>query len=233
MQKMMNLPRHIYRLLLRTALPILVGTLCSQAQTPTPTPTQWQGNSTEWRSASNWSADIPNATRTARISQTNLDPFVPAALSGDTAATYDLEILESGNLYFDSDGILIIAGTLMKIQNKGVINLGTGKIIARSAITFRNGGTFNAGDGTLEFSGLTWENQAGPTFDPGTSTVVFTGTESQTLIIDDSASFSFNNLVINTTGEMTISGALTVTGDCSLATGSSINISAGGSFTVE
>ena len=194
--------------------------------------TKWKGNSTVWRSSGNWDNGVPTSSLTTRISVTNLDPYVPVPLDGDTARTGSLEIQESGDLYFDSTGILIIHGSELKIQNLGTINLGYGKLIAKNSITFFNGGTFLAETGVLEFSGVTWENRAGSTFNPGTSTVIFNGSGSQTLIINDTSSFSFYNLQISSGGTVTIDGDLIVNGDCILDEGSSISVSSGGSLTI-
>ncbi|MEX2191318.1 MAG: T9SS type A sorting domain-containing protein, partial [Bacteroidota bacterium] len=212
---------------------LLVGLLFAlPLESISQTYTQWQGTTTNWWTGTNWDNGVPNSTKNTRINKTNDDPYVPVP-SSDTARTSDLEILSNGILRFASGGILVVQGALLKIQPNGKIFLGDGTIISRSNLQFFSNGSFYADSGTLEFSGVTWENKAGSTFDAGSSTVIFNGTGSQTLIINDTSSFSFNNLIITTSGTITINGSLTVTGDCSLATGSSINVASGGSFTVE
>lgn len=198
--------------------------------------TQWGGLvSTGWRNASNWNAGVPNSTKSARISVTDFDPYVPVPTEAlDTARTLDLEIQNGGQLFFDSAGVLIIHGSQLTIQNLGAINLGYGKLISRGDITFFNGGDFNAGGGTLEFAGLTWNNKSGSSFDPGTSTVVFNGSSSQTLIVNDSlvGGITFYNLEIKTEGTVSITGNVTATNSVVIGEGTTLNIPAGSSFSL-
>lgn len=192
---------------------------------------QWDGStSTAWGDSSNWDKGIPTLTKDARISETDFDPYVPVPLTlPDTARTRDLEIQQSGYLYFDSLGVLVVHGTKLTIQNLGAINLGYGKLIARGNITFFNGGDFNAQTGTLEFAGVTWENKAGSSFDAGTSTVIFNGSSDQTLIVNDSLvnGINFYNLVVNTQGTVSLSGDVTVTNSISVAAGCTLSVGPG------
>lgn len=193
--------------------------------------TQWDGStSTAWGDSSNWDKGIPTLTKDARISETDFDPYVPVPSTlPDTARTRDLEIQQSGYLYFDSLGVLVVHGTKLTIQNLGAINLGYGKLIARGNITFFNGGDFNAQTGTLEFAGVTWENKAGSSFDAGTSTVIFNGSSDQTLIVNDSLvnGINFYNLIVNTQGTVSLSGDVTVTNSISVAAGCTLSVGPG------
>jgi hypothetical protein len=228
---MMNLPGTIYRLLLQASLLGLVIAVSAHAQS-----TSWVGKSQIWRADSNWtSGGIPNATRNTTVSKSNpsvSDAYVPAPLGTDTAQTKDLTIQSGGVLRFDTGGILIVNGT-DKNQNDGEVFLGEGRIIFKNNIEFLNGGTFDAGSGTIEFSGGSWANKASSSFDPGTSTVIFNGSGSQTLTINDTSNFSFYNLQINSGGTVSISGDLIVSGDCYLAPGTSVNVDSGSSITIQ
>ncbi|MBI2619478.1 MAG: T9SS type A sorting domain-containing protein [Ignavibacteriales bacterium] len=174
---------------------------------------------------------MPDSTKTTRISVTDLDPYVPVPLDDDTARTKNLEIQQGGYMYFEAGGVLVVHGT-ETIQNLGKIYLGSGTIICLNNITFFNGGTFHADSGTMQFSGVTWDNKSGATFDPGTSTVIFNGSGSQTLQINDTSNFSFYNLQLLTQGTVSIDGDLVVRGDCYLAAGCTLNVPTGSSFIV-
>jgi len=194
--------------------------------------TQWDGStSTSWRDSSNWNAGIPNSTKSVRVSVTDFDPYVPVPLGSDTARTLDLEIQQGGALYFDSLGVLVVHGSKLDIQGGnpgGTIYLGYGTLISRGNITFFNAGIFDAGAGTLEFAGGTWENKAGSTFDPGTSTVIFNGSGDQDfIIVDTTATITFYNLEVNTQGTVTLSGNVTVTNSISVAAGCTLSVGPG------
>jgi len=197
--------------------------------------TQWNGLSQFWRADSNWSSGIPTATLSVIISKSNpttpSDTYVPVPAGGDTAQTKDLTIQSGGVLRFDSAGVLIVNG-IDKSQNDGQVFLGEGKIIFKNNIKFLNGGEFDAGSGTIEFSGGSWTNKASSYFDAGTSTVVFNGTGSQTLTINDTSNFSFYNLQIYSGGTVSINGDLIVNGDCYLAPGTSVNVGSGSTLTI-
>lgn len=191
--------------------------------------TQWKGADTNWWNGANWDKGVPSATLSARISIPVDTATVPAS-SADTAKTLDLEIPQGGFLTFTPGGLLIICGNQMKIQPHGTLRLGTGRIVSLGNIRFFNEGMFLAQEGTLEFNGVSWESKAGSQFDPGSSTVIFNGTNQQ-LIIDDSATFSFHDVEFRSTS-VSISGALVINGDCTVAEGSSVYIEAGGSLTI-
>lgn len=193
--------------------------------------TQWQGVTQEWTNAVNWNSGVPTAEKSARISIDNAPASVPIP-SSDTARTLNLEIQQGGLLRFDDFGILIVHGSEFRITPHGTVDLGRGTVISRGNLTFFNEGYFQAGEGTLEFNGVTWQNKAGSRFDPGTSTVIFNGSGSQDLIIDTASTFSLNNVRI-LSPFVSITGNLVVTGNCEVAEGSSVFVEAGGSLTIQ
>lgn len=194
--------------------------------------TQWKGVNAAWRDSVNWDKGVPDSTRKVTISlgiPNYSDPFVSAPLGTDTASTGVLTIQSGGRLFFDADGVLLVYGN-EKIQNDGSISLGSGAIIFRNNLGFLNGGIFDAGSGTVTFSGGAWDNKIGATFIAGTSTVVFDGSGTQAF--DADASFSFYNLVLQTQGNVTITGNITVLNSCYVAAGCTLNIPTGSTFTV-
>lgn len=192
--------------------------------------TAWQGTTTEWRLGSNWSTGVPSGTLSATIADKIHDPVVPQPDGTDTARTFNLELLPSAQLSFHPSGILIVHGSQLKLGPSSVVSLGTGRMIARGNITFFNEGTFQAGAGTLEFSGLIWECKSNSSFDPGTGTVIFNGTNQQ-VNVSSGVTLSFNNIQF-LSDSVTISGTVVINGDCTVADGSSIQVQSGGSLTI-
>ena len=195
--------------------------------------TKWKGLSAEWKDRNNWDNGIPDSTMDAIISVGSstgkFDPVVPVVSSGDTAFVGNLTVQSGGNLTFASpNGYLVVWGS-EKIQNDGRITLGSGTLVFKKKITFMQGGTFDAGSGTLQFEGVSWQNKAGSTFDPGTSTVVFAGTTSQTITGD----ITFSNLQVLTEGSLTIDGSVTVTNDAYVSSSSTLSLQSGDSLIVE
>ena len=187
--------------------------------------TSWNGStSTAWKSVGNWStSSVPNENSKVIISVGSFDPYVPAPSGGDTAKTGTLTVQSGSHLHFDLNGILIIYGT-GSILNNGSISLGTGRMIFKNNITFSNGGLVDAGSGTLQFQGVTWDNKNGSTFNAGTSTVAFDGSSSQTL----TGNITLNNVQFNnSSGTVNISGNMTVTNAMTVAPGTSVTLSSG------
>lgn len=165
------------------------------------------------------------------MSNTGYAPFVPVPLSGDTARTRDLKLQNDGELFFDSLAILIVYGTEVS-QQGSLISLGYGTMLFKNDITFHNGGTFDAGSGVMHFQGVTWKNNSGSAFTPGTSTVILEGTSNQNIVADSSLILQFYNLQILTQDTVSITGSVTVQNDCYVAAGCTLNIPGGSSFSV-
>ena len=196
--------------------------------------TQWDGStSSSWRDSTNWNSGIPNSGKSAKIyTDSSIYPaHVPIPLGNDTASTLNLDILSKGVLRFDSLGVLVVYGTKLDIQPQGKLYLGYGTLISRGSITFFNAGSFDAGAGTLEFSGVTWNNKSGSTFDGGTSTVIFSGSGDQFFYDSSGIGVTFYNLEINTQGTVSITGNVTVTNSISVAEGCTLDVAAS-SFTL-
>lgn len=192
--------------------------------------TQWKGVTQEWTNEANWNAGVPTAEKSALISIDTAPASVPP--TADTARTLNLEIQQGGLLRFDDFGVLVVHGSQFRIAPHGTVELGTGTLISMGNLIFFNEGLFQAGEGTLEFSAVTWQNKAGSQFDPGTSTVIFNGRGSQDLIIDTASTFSLNNVRF-LSPSVSITGHLVVSGNCEVAEGSSVFVEAGGSLTIQ
>jgi len=197
--------------------------------------TQWQGTNQNWWNPQNWNSGIPTPELDVIVSvgqaTGGFDPSVSLATAGDTATVLNLTVQSGGTLRFASSpqpGVLVVHGN-EKLQNDGAIILGNGTIIFKQEITFFQGGTFDAGSGTLEFQGVNWENKNGSVFNPGTSTVTFNGTSAQTL----TGNITFYNLEINTPDMVSLSGNVTVTNHVTIAEGAVVNVPEGSSFIVE
>lgn len=188
----------------------------------------WTGTqSSSWTNPGNWSTgSVPTSTSKAIISVGSYDPIVPAPAGSDTAKTGNLTIQSGSHLYFapnPNPGILVVYGT-EQLLNSGVVSLGDGKIIFKNSISFQNGGTFDAGSGSLDFQGVVWNNNSGSTFIPGTSTVTFSGTAPETLL----GNISFYNVQFtNTSGSISLSGNITVTHSVIVDSGVSVTLSSG------
>ncbi|GJQ19841.1 MAG: hypothetical protein HBSIN02_01960 [Bacteroidia bacterium] len=193
--------------------------------------TQWKGVTQEWTSEANWNDGVPTAGKSALISINNQPAKVPVP-SSDTARTLNLEVQQGGLLRFDDFGVLIVHGSQFRIAPHGTVDLGRGTVISKGNLTFFNEGYFQAGEGTLEFRGVTWQNKAGSQFDPGTSTVIFNGSGSQSLIIDAASTFSLNSVVI-LSPFLSITGHLVIAGNCEVAEGSQVFVEAGSSLTIQ
>ena len=198
--------------------------------------TQWGGNSdNHWRNPANWSAGIPSPTLDVLISESAPlvnEVYVPAPVGSDTAQIKNLALSNGGVLRFDSFGVLLVWGT-DKLQNLGAVYLGNGTIIFKNKMTFHNGGTFDAGAGTLSFEGVAWESKSGSSFLPGTGNVVFNKSSDQSLIVDSSLNLTFYDLALNTQGTVTFNGTVTVLNSITIAAGCTLNIPTGCSLFVE
>ncbi|MGB2868682.1 MAG: T9SS type A sorting domain-containing protein [Bacteroidota bacterium] len=187
--------------------------------------TSWTGTtSASWRTATNWNTtQVPTSASKVIISVGSFDPYIPSPSGGDTAKTGTLTVQSGSHLYFDPGGILLVYGS-GSILNNGSISLGSGRMIFKSDITFSNGGVVDAGSGFIDFQGVTWDNKAGSSFQPGTSTVTFEGTSSQTITGNITLSnVEFNNV----SGPVSMSGNLTVTNTMTVSSGASVTLSSG------
>ncbi|MBI4418887.1 MAG: hypothetical protein HY563_08920, partial [Ignavibacteriales bacterium] len=204
---------------------LLLATVPSYSQS-----TKWKGLTQEWRSDANWDKGVPSETKSG-ITSISVQPATVPPPAPDTARTLDFDVQAGGLLQFEPTGVLVVHGTQFRITPHGTVQLGTGTLISKGNLTFFNEGLFQADQGTLEFSGVVWNNKPGSQFDPGTSTVIFNGSGSQELIIDPGSSFSLYNLRV-LSPFISITGQLVVNGDCEIAEGSSLYIEAGGSLTI-
>jgi hypothetical protein len=125
----------------------------------------------------------------------------------------------------NTSGTVIVTNTMENNTGATLTNSGT-----LNSTDVTNGGTLN-GNGTYNVSSA-FTNSG--TFTPGTSTVEFTGTGSQTV-----PSVNFNNLIISGAGTTTLSANASVTGDLTLTGGTfdlssftANRFSAGGTFTI-
>lgn len=191
----------------------------------------WLGvTSSSWSDSTNWQGGIPDSSRATLVSNgspSRFDLLIPHPEHGDTARVGDLKIQQHGRIIFSpmpQPGILIVHGAVLSL-NGGEVKLGEGRIIFRHDVQLNNGGVLDAGAGTLEFQGDVTSN-AGAAFTPGTSTVVFAGDSDQTIAGD----MAFANLVVRTAGTLSFTGAITVTGNVSVASGSTLLIDSGATF---
>lgn len=202
---------------------------------PTAQITQWGGTDDNWWNPQNWNSGVPTQELDVLISVGQatgvVDPLVSVAINGDTAKVLNLTVQSGGTLRFASlpqPGVLIVYGNEQLLNDGGII-LGNGTIIFTQNITFFQGGTFDAGSGTLEFQGVQWENKDGSTFNPGTSTVTVNGSSAQTL----TGNITFYNLEINTSDTVSFSGNVTVGNHVTIGEGAVVNVPEGSSFIVE
>lgn len=187
---------------------------------------QWSGDvNADWYDAANWKFGVPSATVSAllKASTSGNDPLIPSI----GADVFDLDIQASGTLNFAPDATLTVHGT-GQMRNNGTVNLDGGSIVFLNDVTLLNGGTFNAETGTVVMNGGTWENSTNAIFDPGTSTVVFSGTSDQTLTGD----ITFYNLEVNTFGTLTISGNISIINTLTVSSSSTILLSGTSTLTV-
>ncbi|MBI4427692.1 MAG: hypothetical protein HY562_01075, partial [Ignavibacteriales bacterium] len=186
----------------------------------------WRGKvDSSWNNPANWSQGVPTSSSSVIISDSGFAPVVPPPGS-DTAKTGNLKIQQGALLSFDPNpdpGILVVYGT-GQLLNQGTVNLGDGRIIFKNSISFQNGGTFDAGSGTLDFQGVVWNNASGSNFIPGTSTVTFSGAQPETLL----GNISFYNVQFeNTSGSISLSGNITITNSVIVDSGVSVTLSSG------
>lgn len=156
-------------------------------------------------------------------------------ISNNPGEGYNVEYLPSGSITtalelpsaLDTDDLLnltITSGTISLTQN----------IIVNGYINF-NGGTFSASVRQITLDGLQW-NVNGGTFNPGTSSVIFTSAGSS---IAGAGSKSFNHLTINSGAQVSlqnetisIAGNLVATGDL-IANQSQLNFNGTVSQTID
>lgn len=197
--------------------------------------TKWKGVSENWNDITNWDAGVPDESTDVLISVGSsggkADPVVPAPSGSSVAGVRNLTVQSGGKLTFalaPNPGVLIVHGN-EKLQNDGIIVLGEGNIIFKNKITFMQGGTFDAGSGTLEFEGVVWDNKPGATFTAGTSTVILTGSGDQTV----SGNITFYNLEVSTAGTVTLAGSITVTNQATINEGATLDVPEGSTLSIE
>lgn len=197
--------------------------------------TKWKGISSSWSEPVNWDNGIPSESTDVIISVGSstgkADPVVPPPLNDVSAAVRNLTIQSGAKLTFSSSpnpGVLVVHGS-EKLQNDGYIVLGSGTVIFKSKITFMQGGTFDAGSGTLQFEGVTWENKSGSVFNPGTSSVILSGSGDQAV----TGNIQFYNLRVACAGTVTLSGYITVTNQLVIEEGSTLDVPQGSTLNVE
>lgn len=136
------------------------------------------------------------------------------------------------------NGTINIAGDV-QVNSSGTINNGSGTLNVSGNATFSNNGTLNAGTGELNFGGnVTIDNSSGTinadssdiniagdlinsgSFNPGISTVTFNGDSSQQI----SENITFYNLEIQTQGQLTAGGSVTVLNGGTIGTNAEISI---------
>jgi hypothetical protein len=194
--------------------------------------TKWQSVDTVWTNPSNWSDGVPSDTSSVVISDGQPDAYVPPPSGSDTACTGDLTINHVGLLRFVSSsasyGILKICGILKLLQNAS-IDLGGGKIVFKDNVSLQGTGLFRADSGTMTFEGANWNVNAGASFVPGTSTLILEGSGNQTI----TGNVTFYNLVIKTSGTVTIDGSVCVQADLTVDSGATVVVASGDSLTVQ
>lgn len=160
------------------------------------------GGNANWNTAANWTNDtVPGSGNIAIFDGTCVSNCSPAVNVNPNVA----------GIYIKSS----YAGTIT--QNNGIdITLGVEGYI-------QNGGTFTGGNSNINMTG-SWTFTGG-TFNAGSTNVIFGG--SPTI---KSGSMSFNNVTINTGGDVTVSGTMDINGQLTVTDS---NIISGGVITVQ
>lgn len=178
----------------------------------------WIGKTVDWHTVSNW---------TREVAKSGVDAYIPVSPTGgnypviaNDATCNNIMIDEGASLSMNNNVSLTIEGDLV---NDGSINLtnGTAYITSVTDITgsgtvqFHNldiSGTLNAGTSNV-YVGGTW-NKTG-TFNAETSTIIFNGSEAQTIATSE----DFYSLGANNSNGVTFNSAITADDTLKLTNG--------------
>ena len=198
----------------------------------TATSSTWTGTvSTNWYSASNWlNAVLPTSGSSVVIPDANTVPFAPTISASDTIST--ISIQSGGILNASSGAQLLLTGSAGTWNNDGTFNSGS-----NSTIIFGNGtnatisGTTNFNNITIStgtylstqagsvigISGTVTNNGTWSTVSQGSTTVNYNG-GSQTIVIPNSSTNEYYNLILSGSGTKTMpSHSLDIIGNFTLS----------------
>ncbi|MFD2286308.1 hypothetical protein GJU39_00105 [Pedobacter petrophilus] len=141
--------------------------------------------------------------------------------SGDIHGTWSANATHNVNVNNQNvtiNGDLVLSdGTTGHVIN---LNVGTGTVAIKGSLTQSgNANIVFSGAGTLSINDQF--NYTNGTFTPGTGTVIYSGTISQTV-----GAVTYNNLIINKTSSAVINSALAIAGDLTITSGELDNLAA-------
>ncbi|MDH5544658.1 MAG: right-handed parallel beta-helix repeat-containing protein [Gammaproteobacteria bacterium] len=121
-----------------------------------------------------------------------------------------------------------VTSTVLTLTSNATINM-AGTFDINGTMTMA-GGNLNMGTANITYAGASWNNNSVATVDPGTSSIVFDGTSSQSIKTGSLA--SWNNIEIKNSGTVTLQDGLAANNFTAQTPNTWINFASGATYTI-